>query len=59
MDQHHQRRQQQCEPDDVDSLAEALRRFYAPGEPQRLRAGVRPVDDAPLWDAYLKRLLAA
>ncbi|TNY35578.1 glycosyltransferase family 4 protein [Thermomonospora catenispora] len=48
-----------CEPDDVDSLAEALRRFYAPGEPQRLRAGVRPVDDAPLWDAYLKRLLAA
>ena len=47
-----------CDPDDVASLTEALNRFYAPGEPQRLRAAVRPVDDAPLWDAYVKSLLA-
>ncbi|HEY8480573.1 MAG TPA: glycosyltransferase family 4 protein [Spirillospora sp.] len=45
-----------CAPDDVDSLAEALRRFYAPGEPERLRSGVRPVDHAPVWDAYLAAL---
>lgn len=47
-----------CEPDDVASLTEALQRFYAPGEPQRLRAGVGPVDREPLWTAYLKALLA-
>jgi glycosyltransferase involved in cell wall biosynthesis len=48
-----------CEPDDVASLTETLRRFYAPGEPGRLRAGVAPVDHQPLWDAYLKTLLRA
>jgi glycosyltransferase involved in cell wall biosynthesis len=47
-----------CEPDDVGSLAEALKRFYAPGEPERFRAGVRPVDHGPLWAAYLDELLA-
>jgi glycosyltransferase involved in cell wall biosynthesis len=46
-----------CEPDDPGSLAEALKRFYAPGEPERLRSGVRPVDHGPLWDAYIERLL--
>jgi glycosyltransferase involved in cell wall biosynthesis len=46
-----------CEPDDVPSLTEALTRFYAPGEPQRLRAGVSPVDHGPLWSAYLESLL--
>jgi glycosyltransferase involved in cell wall biosynthesis len=46
-----------CEPGDEGSLADALKRFYAPGEPQRLRAAVRPVDDTPLWTAYLNRLL--
>ncbi|MCO5969213.1 glycosyltransferase family 4 protein [Actinoallomurus soli] len=48
-----------CEPDDVDSLTDALRRFYAPGEPARLRAGVRPVDSEPHWTAYLEQLLTA
>jgi glycosyltransferase involved in cell wall biosynthesis len=46
-----------CEPDDVGALTDALRRFYAPGEPHRLRAGVGPVDHEPLWDAYLEALL--
>jgi glycosyltransferase involved in cell wall biosynthesis len=45
-----------CEPDDAGSLAEALKRFYAPGEPERLRSGVRPVDHAPVWAEYLKAL---
>jgi glycosyltransferase involved in cell wall biosynthesis len=45
-----------CEPDDVGSLTEALNRFYAPDEPERLRAGVRPVDHAPLWKVYLNEL---
>ncbi|MCW2913619.1 MAG: glycosyl transferase group 1 [Actinomycetia bacterium] len=46
-----------CEPDDVASLTEALKRFYAPGEPARLRAGVSPVDSEPVWNAYLSTLL--
>ncbi|MEV3924057.1 glycosyltransferase family 4 protein [Actinomadura coerulea] len=45
-----------CAPDDVPALAGALRRFYAPGEPERLRSGVRPVDHGPLWAAYLDAL---
>jgi glycosyltransferase involved in cell wall biosynthesis len=47
-----------CEPGDVASLARALTRFGAPGEAERLRAGVRPVDSQPLWDSYLKTLVA-
>ncbi|MFF4241569.1 glycosyltransferase family 4 protein [Actinomadura geliboluensis] len=45
-----------CAPDDVASLAGALRRFYEPGEPERLRSGVRPVDHGPLWAAYVDTL---
>jgi glycosyltransferase involved in cell wall biosynthesis len=45
-----------CEPGDEGSLAEAIKRFYAPGEPERLRAGVRAVDPAPVWDAYVETL---
>ncbi|MEV5830796.1 glycosyltransferase family 4 protein [Spirillospora sp. NPDC052242] len=45
-----------CAPDDVASLAAALDRFYAPGEPERLRSGVRPADHGPLWDAYVAAL---
>lgn len=47
-----------ADPGDEDSLTEALQRFYEPGEPARLRAGVRPVDADPQWAAYLKELLA-
>jgi glycosyltransferase involved in cell wall biosynthesis len=45
-----------CAPDDVAALAAAVRRFYAPGEPERLRSGVRPVDHGPVWAAYLDML---
>ncbi|MEU5883256.1 glycosyltransferase family 4 protein [Spirillospora sp. NPDC047279] len=48
-----------CEPDDAGSLADALERFYAPGEPERLRSGVRPVDHEPLWSAYVDALTGA
>jgi glycosyltransferase involved in cell wall biosynthesis len=47
-----------CEPGDVSSLTDALNRFYAEGEPARLREGVRPVDAEPYWSDYLGRLLA-
>jgi glycosyltransferase involved in cell wall biosynthesis len=47
-----------CEPDDVASLTDALRRFYAPGEPARLRAGVKPIDAEPHWVTYLEQLLS-
>ncbi len=48
-----------CAPDDVEDLAAALRRFYAPGEPARLRAGVRRVDAEPVWRAYVGTLVEA
>ncbi|KIH97013.1 glycosyl transferase [Streptomonospora alba] len=46
-----------CAPDDVDDLADALRRFYSPGEAERLRAAVRPADPGPPWEAYIDELL--
>jgi glycosyltransferase involved in cell wall biosynthesis len=46
-----------CSPDDVAALAETLRRFYAEGEPQRLRAGIPRVDAAPAWRRYCAALL--
>lgn len=46
-----------AEPDDVDSLAAALQRFYQPGTPERMRAEVKPVDPAPYWDRYLRTLI--
>jgi glycosyltransferase involved in cell wall biosynthesis len=48
-----------CAPGDAGSLADALKRFYAPGEPHRLREGVRPVDHGPRWAAYVDELLGA
>jgi glycosyltransferase involved in cell wall biosynthesis len=48
-----------CEPDDPGSLADALKRFYAPGEPARLRGNVRPVDHGPLWDLYVEELTSS
>jgi glycosyltransferase involved in cell wall biosynthesis len=47
-----------CEPGNADDLAGALRRFCAPGERERLRAGAGPVDPEPYWDAYLRTLLS-
>jgi glycosyltransferase involved in cell wall biosynthesis len=46
-----------CEPDDVASLSDALKRFYADGEPARLKDGVRPVDPEPFWADYIRTLL--
>jgi glycosyltransferase involved in cell wall biosynthesis len=48
-----------CEPDDPDSLADAIARFYADGMPAKLRAGVSPVDPGPRWEAYVCALLRA
>jgi glycosyltransferase involved in cell wall biosynthesis len=45
-----------CAPDDVDSLTQALRTFYADGMPGKLRAGVPPVDPTPKWRQYLAAL---
>jgi glycosyltransferase involved in cell wall biosynthesis/SAM-dependent methyltransferase len=47
-----------AEPGDVDSLAAAVREFYRPGAPLRMRASVRPVDPAPYWERYIRTLLA-
>jgi glycosyltransferase involved in cell wall biosynthesis len=44
-------------PDDVDDLAAALKRFYQPGTPERMRANVAPVDPEPYWDRYLWTIL--
>jgi glycosyltransferase involved in cell wall biosynthesis len=46
------------EPGSVDALADALGRFYSPGTPERLRAGVKAVDPEPYWAGYLSSLLA-
>ena len=46
-----------CEPDDVASLADALERFYAPGEALRLRGNVKRPDATPAWQAYIDALL--
>ncbi|MEV5407985.1 glycosyltransferase family 4 protein [Thermopolyspora sp. NPDC052614] len=46
------------EPGSVEALTDALNRFYAPGEPERLRAGVKAVDPDPYWSAYVETLLA-
>ncbi|ETK33539.1 glycosyltransferase family 4 protein [Microbispora sp. ATCC PTA-5024] len=47
------------EPGSTGALADAIKRFYEPGMPARLRAGVRPVDPEPHWAAYLDALLEA
>ena len=44
-----------CDPGDVESLTDALRRFYE--DPERLRAGVHPIDPDPQWKSYLEELL--
>jgi glycosyltransferase involved in cell wall biosynthesis len=43
----------------VGALADAVKRFYEPGMPERLRSGVRAVDPEPFWAAYLQALLDA
>jgi glycosyltransferase involved in cell wall biosynthesis len=48
-----------AEPDDVADLTAALVRFYTPGTPQRLRAGVPSVDIESSWTGYVEVLAAA
>ncbi len=48
-----------CTPDDVESLTEALNRFYSDGTAARLRANVPPVDAGPAWVKYCNALLRA
>jgi glycosyltransferase involved in cell wall biosynthesis len=47
-----------AEPGSVESLADALNRFYTAGVPQRMRKEVTPVDPQPYWDRYLHALMA-
>ena len=47
-----------CAPGDVEDLARALNEIAAPETARRLRAGVRAVDPAPYWGAYLRAVLA-
>jgi glycosyltransferase involved in cell wall biosynthesis len=47
-----------AEPDDVADLTAALNRFYAPGMPARLRAGVPAVDIGSSWTGYVEVLAA-
>ncbi|WP_157250506.1 glycosyltransferase family 4 protein [Nonomuraea typhae] len=45
------------EPDDVGRLRQAIERLYA--DPVGLRSGVKSVDPAPFWSAYVSALLDA
>jgi glycosyltransferase involved in cell wall biosynthesis len=47
------------EPGDAAALRAAIERFYAPGEPERLRSGVKAVDPEPFWSSYAGALLEA
>jgi glycosyltransferase involved in cell wall biosynthesis/ubiquinone/menaquinone biosynthesis C-methylase UbiE len=47
-----------ADPDDVDSLADALNRFYSPGVPEKMRADVIPINRGPLWARSLEVLLS-
>lgn len=47
-----------ADPDDVESLADALNRFYTAGVPERMRAEITRVDPQPYWDSYLHELTA-
>ncbi|MEV0581903.1 glycosyltransferase family 4 protein [Nonomuraea sp. NPDC050310] len=44
-------------PGDVAGLRAAIERFYEPGEPERLRSGVKAVDPEPFWASYTAALL--
>ena len=48
-----------AEPDDVVDLTAALVRFYSPGMPQKLRAGVPIVDTESSWNGYVDVLTSA
>ncbi|HWT55459.1 MAG TPA: glycosyltransferase [Candidatus Microsaccharimonas sp.] len=43
-----------CEPEDPQSLATAIKRFYEPGVAKSLRAGIPEVSIEQDWQAYVK-----
>lgn len=47
-----------CRAGDEADLARALKEFYTPGTPERLRSAVRPVAPEPHWRSYIERLLS-
>jgi glycosyltransferase involved in cell wall biosynthesis len=47
-----------CEPDDVNSLAQAIRTFYEPGVAEHLTKNVPPLPEDETWEAYIADMLA-
>jgi glycosyltransferase involved in cell wall biosynthesis len=45
-----------CEPEDVEGLAEAIKRVYEPGVLQELRRGIGPAAGEEAWDAYVEAI---
>jgi glycosyltransferase involved in cell wall biosynthesis len=46
------------EPGSAEALRAALAGFYRPGEPERLRSGVKAVDPEPYWASYIEALVS-
>lgn len=46
-----------CQPDDVESLADALKRFYEPGMAAKLRSGVPKISSGDDWQKYVKAIV--
>lgn len=47
-----------CEPDDVPSLAAAIRTFYEPGVAEHLTRNVPPLPEDETWEAYIADMVA-
>ncbi|HEX9153860.1 MAG TPA: glycosyltransferase, partial [Candidatus Saccharimonadales bacterium] len=47
-----------CRPDDVDSLAKAIKTFYEPGVAARLTKNVPALPEDEAWGAYIADLVA-
>jgi glycosyltransferase involved in cell wall biosynthesis len=48
-----------CEPDDVNSLAAAIKTFYEPGVAEHLTRNVPPLPEDEAWEAYIADMLAS
>ncbi|RCG27906.1 glycosyltransferase [Sphaerisporangium album] len=46
------------DPGSADALTGAISRFYADGEPERLRGNVKAVDPEPYWNTYTETLIS-
>jgi glycosyltransferase involved in cell wall biosynthesis len=47
-----------CKPDDVDSLAKAIKTFYEPGVAARLTKNVPALPEDEAWEAYIVDIVA-